>query len=227
MRGYFIIFPHAGAIRSGYSEIEGSVSQKHDVLYVDYGQHIIHSNICFDCFLDSIWHELKRAIVRKNAEIFLFGHSMGSCVLQALESKLASHYFVEHICHSDGDTIDAVTDTGLRYKTVFEQQTILESDYDIPNEIRSNGVLLKHFETILIRDLLLLDTIPAYVKQYGVPRSISDNTDYIIALSDYMDYKRSVADWERRCPSLPSENLIKIDGGHYSILSDLLRFVLI
>ena len=52
MHKYFIIFPHAGAIRSSYAYIEKSLREDVEVIYVEYD--LCATNIgSFEEFLDS------------------------------------------------------------------------------------------------------------------------------------------------------------------------------
>ncbi|MDE7309500.1 MAG: hypothetical protein K2N61_12740 [Lachnospiraceae bacterium] len=220
MNNYFIIFPHAGAIKSGYTNIVNSVAEKCEIIYVDYDEHL-DENSTFGSFIESIWEFLGDKIKRKNWGVYIFAHSMGNCIVQALESRLLSQYFVEEIIYSDGEVINNIQDNELRKKSEEELQALLDEKYDIPEEIKENEILLEHFQNILLRDLFVLDKVPHYVERVG-DIYLEDDVERKILISNYMEHERVISDWNKICEK---KKFIPIFGSHYDILDNFSKYI--
>ena len=117
MKDYFIIFPHAGAIRSSYATVERCLSRCCEIIWVDYSIHIPRQGeIDFGRFIGSIQQYLNSVIKRKNAGIILFGHSMGSSVLQAVENQLSECYYVNRVIDCEGESLSHSASLDLKSK---------------------------------------------------------------------------------------------------------------
>ena len=217
MKNYFVILPHAGAIRSNYNKIERYVSKNYEVVYIDYSSCV---NGCSNNFcegLKSVRQYLSKAIVRKNAEVVFFAHSMGSCILQTLEYDLVEEYFVKLFIHSDGDVIANIKDSNFRNMSQGEVHKIFDEEYDIPDKIRSNKDLNDYFERKLLVDLKILDMIPSYLQNFGCPKH-SDEIVHKVLISTVFSFLEHKKEWLNAYPFLRDRDFYRVPGDHYFIL---------
>lgn len=220
MHSYFVIFPHAGAIRSNYALIEREEAKTSDVIYVDYSEHIGCANT-FDHFIESIWVFLNEKITDKNADVYIFAHSMGNSVVQALESRLVSQYYISKIIYSDGEVISDIKNTGITNKSKNEINMIIDEEYDIPEAVKQNDDLYHFFQKRLVQDISIMDLIPEYMSKIK-KISLTGEVQRVIALSKYMNREKTISQWDKVCDN---QQYVYVDGGHYTILSDFSKYV--
>lgn len=217
MKDYFIILPHAGAIRSGYRKIEQYISSHYEVIYIDYNSCINKSKTNFNGVVEGILQYLSKVIIHKNAELVFFAHSMGSCVLQALEHAFVEQYFVKLFIHSDGDILANVKDSYFRNMTDGQIRRIFDEEYDIPDGVRSNNGLNNFFENRLLWDLKILDTIPNYTQAFGYPK-LANETAHKVFISRAFNFADHKKEWLTAYPILSGNDFYSVPGGHYYIL---------
>ena len=97
------------------------------MIYVNYTNFFEQNEtIDFYKFKEKLRLNLEVVIVNKNANIVLFGHSIGSVFLQYMEQELSEYYYISHIIHSDGEVCNSIVPSGLESSSIIEQKRIID-----------------------------------------------------------------------------------------------------
>ena len=138
MRKKLVIFPHAGAIRSNYQVLEGILKARFDVVFIDYEKLYKQYNIMnMDQLVEQIKILLKDILDNEKLPAIFYGHSMGTYVLYALSSFLTERYGVDKLVYSDVRPPQYYHAMELANMDKFQQNQILENQYDFSEEIRA------------------------------------------------------------------------------------------
>lgn len=218
MDKYFVILPHAGAIRNSYSHIESIVSNEYRVIFIEYSS-IEKNENCFDFndLIKGVKKSIDSAIINKNAEIVFLGHSMGSMILQYLENVLYREYYIEKFIYSDSINILEIECEHLNNKEDWELNALIDDVYDIPENIKENRELSNYFQDKLMKDLLIIDTLHKCKDSYVYDSSIPNKLRKFIC-SEYIPSKDFTDSWSKLMGNIDDENMTFISGNHYSIL---------
>lgn len=213
---YFVIFPHAGAVKSNYVNIiRHAETNDNKCLYINYMN--IHTK---NNSLEEFTHELKEILqleISKYDELIIFGHSMGCLIIQELSDFLNSNFTINKIILSDTQSLNHIIISDFSKLSDLEIEKIIDKYYDIPNKIRENPVLYQFFKNILIKDLEIIEKLKN--KYMHLQKDIYFNSNYITFIcSEYknvisIEYKKYFI--TNKCQKIKQ---ISIKGNHYKIL---------
>lgn len=213
MRKKLVIFPHAGAIRSNYQVLEGILKARFDVVFIDYEKLYKQYNIKnMDQLVEQIKILLKDILGNEKLPAVFYGHSMGTYVLYALSSFLTEHYGVDKLVYSDVRPPQYYHTMELANMDKFQQNQILENQYEFSEEVRAIPPLFEYFKGRLLEDLLILDTMEEYNFQKPV---ISKETKVLLLYSDYSASESLIDEWNQSIQTDEKMKSFYFKGGHY------------
>lgn len=220
MKNYFVIFPHAGAIRSSYALIESKVSKDNNVVYVDYSKFYEQGN-CedFSDLLREVTLYLQKTLINRNVEVFFFAHSMGGFILQALENTLTRTYYIKKLIYSDCLDLESCQCIHLKDKPQEQLEELIREEYDLPEEMYEQKELLSYFQKKLLDDLLIIDTIPE-CRNRIVKQETKEVVQRLFICSDYIEKGLFEKTWNAAFGGDKVQQFMFIAGNHYTILRE-------